>query len=665
MTRWLTVPLTLVASAALADPPKQAAPPRAELKASGYSGLGAESLSPQEIAKYAPGAIEDRMSRKIQALMDVRGAGGNLDMRGTGGTLVSSRGDRQFYTSRLTGIDQIWRQDGPMKFPQLLTGGEDRTMAVALAPDDSFIVVSRDVGGGENPGIYLLSADGGPLRRVQHTPKVQTTLQYISDDSKSLYFRANDKDPASYVIYRYDLQSDKRETVFDDKGLWEIADHRGEATWLLVKSLGSNQQEVYEYDRKARKLTPLLGQGEVEPYEVAYGARPGQILVRTNKLGDFQRLYSFEAGKLTPLSPDVKHDVEQFQIDDARARIYYRINEDGYLRLAALDAKTGKPVALPKLPDADNVSLAGVSRNGRFVDLAIEGSQLVPQTLTYDWQTRRLTTWRVPNTPEIDPKSFTKASLEYYPARDGTKIPMFVWRPAKCDGPCPVVVEFHGGPEGQARPEFSIKPQLFVDAGFTFVQPNVRGSTGYGKAWVHADDGPKRLNVISDIEDASKYIRATWSKDGKPPRIGVTGGSYGGYATLMAMSYFAGAYDAAVEIVGISSFMSFLMNTAPYRRSLRISEYGDPVRDKEALVALSPTTHIAKIRAPLLVIAGLNDPRVPVGESVQIHKQLEQRKIPGGLVVFPDEGHGARKRGNVVLTLGHTIAFFEKHLLGK
>jgi dipeptidyl aminopeptidase/acylaminoacyl peptidase len=133
----------------------------------------------------------------------------------------------------------------------------------------------------------------------------------------------------------------------------------------------------------------------------------------------------------------------------------------------------------------------------------------------------------------------------------------------------------------------------------------------------------------------------------------------------MAMTYFAGAYDAGAETVGISNLVSFLANTSPYRRSLRISEYGDPVKDREALVQLSPITHIAKIKAPLLVIGGLNDPRVPIGESVQVYKQVAERKIPSNLIVFPDEGHGAQKRGNIVLAIGHTIAFFERHLLGK
>jgi dipeptidyl aminopeptidase/acylaminoacyl peptidase len=656
MTRWITLPICLAATAALADTPKPAPPAKPELKPAGYAGLGADSLSPQDIARYAAPPLDEPMSRRIQAMLDVRGAEGGL---------ITPSGDRQIYAARVTGTVQIWRQDGPMKLAVQLTGGEDRTEPVAIAPDGSFVVVSRDVGGQENAGVYLLSPDGGPLKLVQHTPKVQTALQYISDDSKALYLRANDKDPASYALYRYDLATEKREAVFDDKGLWAIADHRGDTTWLLTKRVGNTQQEVYEYDRKTKKLTPILGQGEVEDYSVAYGARPGQILVRTDKLGDYQRLYSLEAGKLTPLGADVKHDIEDFKIDEARARIYYRVNEDGYDKLVVLDAKTGKPLALPKLPAADHVSLAGLSRNGRFAEILLDGATLAPQTMTLDWQTGKLTTWRLPSTPEIDPRSFAKATLEYYPARDGTKIPMFVRRPARCDGPCPVIVEFHGGPEGQARPGFSIRAQMFVDAGFTFVTPNVRGSTGYGKAWLHADDGPKRLNVITDIEDASKFIRASWGKDGKAPKIGVTGGSYGGYSVLMAMSYFAGAYDAAAETVGISNLVSFLNNTSPYRRALRISEYGDPVKDKDALVQLSPITHVGKVKAPLLLFQGVNDPRVPVGESLQIYKQLEQRKIPGGLILFPDEGHGSTKRANIVLTIGHTIAFFEKHLLGK
>jgi dipeptidyl aminopeptidase/acylaminoacyl peptidase len=256
-----------------------------------------------------------------------------------------------------------------------------------------------------------------------------------------------------------------------------------------------------------------------------------------------------------------------------------------------------------------------------------------------------------------------------YPAADGTPIPMFVRFPKGCapeenpnTDPCPVIVEFHGGPESQARPGFSPRAQLFVDAGFVYVEPNVRGSDGYGRAWLEADNGPKRLDVIGDIDDAGKWIRAHWGRNGKAPRLGVTGGSYGGYATLVAMTMFAGTYDAGASIVGMSNLQSFLRNTAPYRRQLRISEYGDPDTDAEALRKLSPVTYLDRVKGPLLVIQGLNDPRVPAGEAIQIHDQLQARSIAAPLILFPDEGHGASKRGNVALMLGYVIRFFEENL---
>ena len=621
-----------------------------------YSGIGAESVTPEDLAKFAAPQLDSKITRRIQTMLDVRG---------TGGGALTKNGQRMFFNWKVTGTTQVWRQDGAMKLPVQLTGGEDNTSIAGLAPDDSFVVVSRDVGGQENPGLYLLDPSGGPLTLVQHTRKVQTSLQFISEDSKSLYFSANDIKDDSYAIYRYDVKAATRELVFDTPGLWAVADHRGD-DWLLIKNLGNTQQEVYSYNVKSKALTPLLGQNEVEEYAVEFGAKPGQILARTSKLDEFQRVYSLEGGKLTAVSPDVKFEVQDFAIDEARKRLYISTNEAGYSKLAVLDAKTLKPLTLPKLLKADHTAIASLSRDGRFAQLVVSGAQLPATTVVFDWQTKKTTTWRVPETPEVDVTRFANQTIETYPARDGTTIPMFVRRPTKCAAdPCPVIVSFHGGPESQARPGFSASAQLYVDAGFVFVEPNVRGSSGYGKGWLHADDAAKRLNVITDIEDASKHIRSAWAKNGVAPKLGVVGGSYGGYSTLMAMTYFAGAYDAGVALYSISSLDTFLMNTAPYRRILRISEYGDPVKDKEAMKQLSPITHVSKVKAPLLMIQGANDPRTPAGEAIVIYRDLERRKIPAGLIVFPDEGHGASKRSNIVLQIGHTIAFFERHLLGK
>jgi dipeptidyl aminopeptidase/acylaminoacyl peptidase len=588
-----------------------------------------------------------------------------LDVRSPGAGMLTPDGKQLFFTWTITGMRQVWRIDGPQRFPQQLTGGEDPTTIADITPDGKWLVVQRDRKGEEYPGLYLLPPQGGALIPISHRERVQTTYQFTTADSKWVYFRANDRKADTYSIYRYSIADRKVETVFDQEGIWSVADHLDTRKLLLVKEVGSNMEEYSEYEVETRKLTPLFGQGERENYQAAYGAKEGELLVLTPKLSEYRRLYAFDtkAKKFSPISPDVKHDVSEFSVDQQKSRVLYTINEKGYTRLGALDARTFKPLPLPRLPEADHVTPVSTTRDGRFTVLSVDPGTAQPRSYVLEWRTGKLSQWHAPSAPEVDTSTFARATLEDYPARDGTKIPMFVRRPRSCDGPCPVLVLFHGGPEGQARPGFSPRAQIFVDAGFTLVEPNVRGSDGYGKTWLHADDGPKRLDVISDIEDASRFIRERWREGGKTPKIGVFGGSYGGYSTLVAMTLFAGAYDAGASNVGMSNLYTFLMNTAPYRRALRISEYGDPEKDKDALLKLSPITHVDRVQAPLLLIQGATDPRVPAGEAVQIKEALDARKIPSDLIIFPDEGHGAQKRENQVLQYGHMVRFFQEHLL--
>ncbi len=478
-------------------------------------------------------------------------------------------------------------------------------------------------------------------------------------------YRTNDRDPASSTIYRFDVKTRAKQLVFDQPGRWAIVDHRGDE-WLLANDLGPAHVEIWSYDLATKRLRPLLGITERAAYQAAFGPRAGELVVRTDKRSEHPRLYTFEHDTLAPIGPELAHDIDGFALDRARRRLYYAVNEDGRQRLAVLDTHTWRPIVLPVPPAADATTLASLSATGRFAALGIAGAAGAPATFVYDWTTQRLVQWRAPETPELDARTLAKPALESFTARDGVAIPMFVRRPARCvhaATPCPVVVEFHDGPGDHARPTFSPYAQAFTDAGFIYVQPDVRGSAGHGTSWLHADDGANRLDVLTDIEDCAKYLRRAWTIDGVAPRLGVVGrGPYGGYSALIAMTLYAGAYDAAVAQDGITSLATFLAHAGADRRADLIAEYGDPVKDKVALAKLSPLSYADRIAAPLLVLANPRDPRVPVGEALQFHGALARRRLDGGMLVVSGDRRGASTRADRVLALGHTLAFLERHL---
>jgi dipeptidyl aminopeptidase/acylaminoacyl peptidase len=637
-----------------------------------YSGVGAGSVPAEKVARYAPPPLAPEVARRIQAMLDVRAPGLGL---------LSPDGKRLYFTWSVTGSSQVWRIEGPKAYPVQMTAGEDRTTVSGVTPDGRWLIISRDTGGQENPGLFLQAADGGPLKTIQKIDNVRTFFEAVLDDSKTLLFRSNDVKADSYAIYSYDLATGQRSLLFGEPGLWSIADYRGQGNdlrLLLGKATGSMSSEYYELDPALKKLTPLLGVGEKTEYDVSYAADPGELLVRTNKFGEFRRLYRWKigsdasAGSFRAVSPDVKMDVSGFGIDRARRHISLEMNDGGYTKLRVLDARTFAPEELSLPKDADHVYAGSVSRDGRFVTLGVETGKAPRTSYVWDWTSRTLTQWVVPSAPEVDLSAFVPAKLMSYPARDGTPIPMFVRFPKGCApeentaaDPCPVIVEFHGGPEGQAQPGFSTRSQLFVQSGFVVAEPNVRGSDGYGKAWLDADNGAGRLKVITDIDDCGKWVRAHWGRNGKAPRVGIMGGSYGGYSTLVGMTMFAGTYDAGASVVGMGNLVTMLRNTSPYRRMLRITEYGDPEKDAETLLKLSPITYIDRVKAPLLLIQGLNDPRVPAGEAVQMQEALEKKGISSQLILIPEEGHGSARRSNQVIQTGHVLRFLEENLKGK
>lgn len=618
-----------------------------------YKGFGSDSLSEEVLKKFAPRSLPSRKLRKIQSYLDIKSPSLGI---------LSPNGKNYYFNWKITGSNQIWKINGPKSYPTQMTGGEDQAKLRAITPNGKYLLITRDLKGDEYPGLYLQSVKGGPLITVFKKKKTKVYPAYITKDSKHLYYRSNDKHKKGQTFYKWNFKTQKRKIIFDRKiGYWSMADYIEGGIHLISKWRGGSLSEYFTYNENTKKLTPLFGQGENEWYSAQFGRNQNEIIVSTNKFGDFRRLYLFKNGKFKPITPKLKFDVDSFSVDDKKEKILYETNNKGYTKIGAISTDRFRSLRIPNIKGKkiQHVYFGSTTRNGRFTTIGVSRSDSPRISYIYDWKLKKLKKWVLPNSPEIDTTSFVAPTLEYYKTRDNISIPMFVYRPEICRNKnCPVIVSFHGGPESQSTPGFSPRTQLIIQEGFIYVTPNIRGSDGYGKKWLHSDNASKRLDVITDIPDAGIYIKKMWGN----PKVGIMGGSYGGYATFMGMTKYAGVYDAGVAVVGMSNLVTFLQNTAPYRRVLRTSEYGELEKDREALIKLSPTTYLDSIKDPLLIIHGANDPRVPAGEAIQFQQVMEKKKLKGELILFSDEGHGIRKRKNKVLYYGHLIEFFKKNL---
>lgn len=621
-----------------------------------YKSFGSESVNKETLKKYAPTELPPETKSKISLFMDIQ----SLGM----GVLNPKNSNELFFTWGISGNRQVWKMTGPKSFPQQLTGGKDSTTLAGITPDGKYLVLERDADGQEAPGIYLQSTQGGELTKLYHKPKVRAGVEFITDDSQFVFFHANEEAADSFYIYKINIETKAIEKISAEKGIWGVMDHEGDKI-LLSYQKGNTYNEVYEYNLKTKTKKALIGQDKTNEYDVAFLKNENTYLVLTPELSNFKTLYVFKDGKLNSLIGSDKYDIAGFSLNKKRTLLSWEMNKDGYTITKLEEISPSgeiKNFPMPKIKDADHVRLL-FSRNPEMAVISTT-SYNSPRTLySFDLNSKKLTAWNTPSAPEINLNQFVPAKLEYYTTRDNIKIPMFVRRPSKCETEvCPVVVHFHGGPEGQSIPGFNTLGQILTESGFIFVEPNVRGSTGYGKEWLDADNGPKREKVITDIEDCALWIKKNWAKNNTSPKVGLFGWSYGGYSTLIGMTYFAGSFDVGVANVGMSNLVTFLENTAPYRRAVREPEYGYLAKDLESLKRLSPITHIDKIKGPLLIIQGANDPRVPVGEAVQMQDAMEKKKLASQLIIFADEGHGAAKKENRILEWGHTIDFFKKNL---
>ena len=535
-----------------------------------------------------------------------------------------------------------------------------------------YFVFTKDRGGDEFWQIYRTDVATGTTALVSDGGRSQNSLGPWSHEGDRLAFsstRRNGVDRDIYVMDPRDPASAR--LVLELKGGgWGALDWSPEDKQLVViEYVSVNESYLWLVDvatGERRLLTPKGGKVPVA-YDGAQFSRDGKgLFVATDRDAEFMRLAYLDlaTGKHRYLTTDLNWDVEGFDVAPDGKSIAFVTNEDGASVLHRIESETGRPLPVPPLP----IGVVGAlewHESGRELGLSIASARSPSDVFSVDFEQQRVTRWTESETGGLNATAFAEPEIVRWKSFDGRTISGLLYRPAaRFAGPRPVVINIHGGPEGQSRPSFLGRTNYLIDQlGVAVIFPNVRGSTGFGKTFAKLDNGRLREDSVKDIGALLDWIKTRPDLDAS--RVMITGGSYGGYMTLASATKFDDRIRASLSVVGISNFVTFLENTEEYRRDLRRVEYGDE-RDpkmREFLLGISPLNHAQKISKPLFVVQGKNDPRVPWTESEQMVATVRGKGGPVWYLLAEDEGHGFAKKRNQDFQFYATIAFMQAHLL--
>lgn len=445
---------------------------------------------------------------------------------------------------------------------------------------------------------------------------------------------------------------------------WTLTDISPDGrTLALVEWISATESYLWVVDRRSgerRRVTPRID-GEKVRYAAPSFDRSGRALVTSTDRGtEFRRLVAIDlrSGRLRTLA-EHPWDVTWYVLSPDGRKVAYVTNEDGFGVLHLMDTASGRRIRLPPVPPG-SIGNAQWHANGRILGFSVSTATEALSIHAIDLASGRVSRWSAPDPARVALGAFVDAELVRWKSFDGRMIPGFVFRPRadRFPGPRPVLIELHGGPESQWRPGFIGSANYWLDElGVALIYPNVRGSTGYGKTYVSLDDGMKREDAVRDVEALLDWIAADPGLDAQ--RILLTGSSYGGYLTLATATRQPDRIACAASDVGIANFVSFLENTESWRRDLRRVEYGDE-RDpamRAFLERISPLAHAGRMRKPLLISHGANDPRVPVAEALRFAEAVRGNGIPAWTIVGLDEGHGFARRENISFLFAATVLF--------
>jgi dipeptidyl aminopeptidase/acylaminoacyl peptidase len=590
---------------------------------------------------------------------------------GSAGHAFSADGNALLISSDSTGVFNAYALPLDGSAPVQLTESDDNAVfAVSWFPKDDRILYTFDGGGNELNHIIVRETDGS---YEDLTPGDELKAGFLkwSDDGASFYLLSTERNQSSFDIYRYSTDDYSRELVYENPG-YQISDISGDGRWVaLDKPRTSADSEIFAIDLQSAGgepvlITPHEGNIEYSTYEIM--PDNSSLVYSTNEFGEFAQawVYNLVSGERSEL---VTSDWDVSYVIYSRSGRYQvsGINADARTEVKVRDLESGNELELPDLPpgDLNNIRFSHDESHMALIINADDSPSNIHVIDLKDGNARQLTNAL---NPVIDQKHLVRSEVIRYPSFDGVEIPSILYRPhgASAESPVPALVLVHGGPGGQTRTGYRAMVQHLVNHGYAILGANNRGSSGYGKTFYHMDDRKHGEEDLQDIVFGRAYLESLDWVDGS--KIGVIGGSYGGYMVAAALAFEPEAFDVGIDIFGVTNWVRTLESIPPWWESFKESLYdemGDPATDAERHRRISPLFHAENIVKPTLVVQGANDPRVLQVESDELVAAIQGNEVPVEYLVFPDEGHGFRKKRNRIAASDAYVRFLNTYLKGE
>ncbi len=585
------------------------------------------------------------------------------------GASFSADETRILMTSDRTGVMNVYAQPISGGEREALTSSDtDANLGMAFFPGDDRILFTADQGGNELNHLYVL-APGGPAQDITPGENLKAGFSGFTEDGERFFVTSNERNPQAFDLYEYQAEDLSRRLVFENPGGFQPGPVSGDGRFLAVSKAKNNaDSDVYLVDLESpeqdpRHITPH--EGDASHGAVTFTPDGSELFYRTDAHGEFVEVwaYGLESGEHRPV---LEADWDIFTVYFSKQGTYRvsAVNVDASTEVTVVDTRSGETLEFPDVPGGD---VSGVSFSPSEAKMAFYVNSDTSPSNLYVWDLGSGETVRLTDTlnPAIDEEQLVTGEVIRYPSFDGLEIPAILYRPqqATADSPAPALVWVHGGPGGQSRKGYRAQIQHLVNNGYAVLAVNNRGSSGYGKTFFHLDDKRHGDVDLKDCVEARTHLESLDWVDGD--RIGIIGGSYGGYMVGAALAFEPEVFDVGVNIFGVMNWVRTLSSIPPWWGAARDSLYaelGDPETELERLTAISPLFHAENIARPLFVVQGANDPRVLQVESDEIVEAVRQNGVPVEYVIFPDEGHGFRNRDNRIVSADRILGFLETHL---